>query len=125
MEVRTFRDLLAWQRAMDFVEAVYAWTEGLPRWERFGLTSQLTRSAVSVPSNISEGWANGTTAMFVRRLRDARGSLAEAETQIEIGSRIHKHPIPARLSALREETGRLLQGLIASLERRLGDGGAE
>ncbi len=83
-EIKSYRDLHIWQKAMEVARLVYDYTRTFPSDERFGLTSQLRRSAVSVPSNIAEGRGRGTTADYVRFLRIARGSLFESQTQIEL-----------------------------------------
>ncbi len=83
-EIKCYRDLIVWQKAMEFVRMVYEFSRGFPRDEKFGLTSQLRRSAVSIPSNIAEGQGRGTTADYVRFLCIARGSLYEAQTQVEV-----------------------------------------
>jgi four helix bundle protein len=84
-----YKDLIAWQKAMKLVSHVYSVTDAFPRRELFGLTSQLRRAAVSVPSNIAEGQARFSHKEFVHFLRNARGSLAEVETQILIARDLH------------------------------------
>jgi four helix bundle protein len=79
-----YRDLLVWRKAKALAVGVYKATEGFPEHERFGLTNQMRRSAVSVPSNIAEGQGRGTRPDFANFLRVARGSLQELETQIDI-----------------------------------------
>ena len=119
-EVRHYRDLLVWQKALDWVERVSAAMRPWPSEERFGLTSQLRRAAVSVPSNIAEGCARRSTADFLRFLSIARGSLAEAETQLMLGRRL-SYLEEAQLGPLLEaadEISRMLAGLIAKLEDR-------
>lgn len=119
-EVRHYRDLLVWQKAVDWVEAIYAATRSWPQDERFGLTSQIRRASVSVPSNIAEGCARRSTAEFVRFLSIARGSLAEAETQVIIATRLgylDQEPHILLLEAT-DEISRMLAGLIAKLEER-------
>ncbi len=116
-QIRTYRDLIAWQKAMDLTESGYRWTETMPSREQFGLTSQIRRALVSVPSNIAEGWARGPSADYVRMLRIARGSLAEASTQAELIDRLGMLQPDQSTSALMEETDRVLPGLIRSVER--------
>ena len=82
-----YRELIAWQKAMDLADAVYAMTESWPKHELYGLVSQIRRAAVSVPSNIAEGHGNDTPAAFVRFLRLAYGSLLEVETQTLLAGR--------------------------------------
>jgi four helix bundle protein len=112
-----YRDLLVWQRGMDFVVAVYALTERLPAHERFGLAIQLRRAAVSVPSNIAEGHSRLHRGDYVHHLSMANASLAEAETQLELAVRLryleHCQVMPVLLQAA--ETGRMLSGLIRRL----------
>lgn len=87
--VRSYRDLLAWQKAVMLVELVYRMSARLPVDERFGLTSQLRRAAVSILSNIAEGHGRESTKEFTRFISIARGSLAELETQLEIALRLN------------------------------------
>jgi four helix bundle protein len=86
--VSHFRDLVVWQRGMDVVEAVYRVSQGFPKAELYGLTSQLRRAAISVPSNIAEGHTRATTKEYLNHLSMAQASLAEVETQIEIAVRL-------------------------------------
>ena len=117
MPSRNYQDLLAWQKAMDYVEAVYVVTRAFPADERYGLTSQLRRAAVSVPSNIAEGQGRGSDAELVRFLRVAHGSLRETETQSIIAQRLGDldPEAAANLLTLAGEVGRLIQGLIKSM----------
>lgn len=85
---RRHHDLEVWREALDLVEAVYRVTASFPPDERFGLTSQLRRAAVSVPSNIAEGSARRSRAELLHFLHMARGSLAEIETQLQISRRL-------------------------------------
>ncbi|MCD6532684.1 MAG: four helix bundle protein [Deltaproteobacteria bacterium] len=82
--MRTYRDLIVWQKAMQLVTEVYLSTKTLPVEERYGLVSQMQRSAVSVPSNIAEGYGRNSTKDYIRFLRIANGSLFELQTQLEI-----------------------------------------
>jgi four helix bundle protein len=116
-EIKTFRDLVAWQKAMQLAQELYRATTTMPDTERFGLTSQMRRSAVSVPSNIAEGYARQSTDEYIRFLRIARGSLAELSTQVELAASLKFINPPITLSELLAETDRVLQGLIRSLER--------
>jgi four helix bundle protein len=97
-------------------EGVFAATAAFPDAERFGLTAQLRRAAVSVPSNIADGQARQSKPEFRRFLRIARGSLAELETPIELSLRLKyvAHEPADRLFGLADEVGRLLSGLIRS-----------
>ena len=84
MPVKTYEELEVWQKAMELVALIYRLTKGFPREEVYGLTSQLRRAAVSVPSNIAEGQGRRSTKEFLNHLSMARGSLLEVETQTEI-----------------------------------------
>lgn len=83
------RNLMAWQEGMRLVEAIYELTRSFPKEEAFGLTSQLRRAAVSVPSNLAEGAANRETDHFRNHVRIALGSLNEIDTQLELAFRLH------------------------------------
>lgn len=113
--IRTFRDLIAWQRAMDLAREVYVMTKAMPAEERFGLTLQMRRAAVSVPSNIAEGYARQSTADYIKFLRIARGSLAELHTQYELAHTTGMLTLADTLVSLLAEVDRILQGLIRSL----------
>jgi len=112
----SYRDLEAWQLGMSFVEQVYAVTRLFPAEERFGLTSQLRRAAVSIPSLVAEGHQQGTRAYrhFVIR---ALGSQAECETQIELARRLALAPLDRLQEAdeLLRRVGQVLHGLARSL----------
>src|SRR5512142_838233 len=112
-----YKDLIAWQKGMDLVTTIYDATQSFPSHEQFGLTSQLRRAAVSVPSNIAEGKAHYSNRDFVRFLRHARGSLAEIETQVLIAQqrKYLNTETATNLSQKIAELGRILSGLINSL----------
>jgi len=82
--IRTFRDLLVWQKSMSLVTRIYQITKGFPREELYALTNQMQRCAVSVPSNIAEGHGRKSTKEYLRFLEIATGSLYELQTQLEI-----------------------------------------
>ena len=117
---QTYRDLVAWQKAMELVTEVYRVTQRFPKEEMYGLTAQLRRAAVSVPSNIAEGQARYSHLDFQRFLRQARGSLVEIETQLLIAVNLgfmdakDAKPILSRAA----EVGRILNGLLASIRKR-------
>jgi four helix bundle protein len=87
-KIESHRDLLVWQKSMDLVVAIYRITQKLPSYEQFGLTSQLRRAAVSIPSNIAEGYGRHSSGSYKQFLSISRGSLLELETQIEICLRL-------------------------------------
>ena len=86
--IKTYKDLIVWQKSVDLVITVYGFTEQLPRSEIYGLISQMRRCAVSIPSNIAEGSRRGTKKDYRQFLLMAYGSGAELETQIEIVKRL-------------------------------------
>jgi four helix bundle protein len=119
MKTRRFRDLLVWQRSMRFVEAIYSATRQFPKEELFGLASQMRRSAVSVPSNIAEGRGRDSEKSFAHFLNQARGSLCELETQIELARNLGMIPAKGAEQLLAESTEieRMLHGLRTTLRR--------
>ena len=114
----SYRDLIAWRKAMELVVEIYQATRTFPRDELYGLTIQLRRAAVSVPSNIAEGQAHFSSKEFHHFLSHARGSLVEIETQITIAQNLGYLPQSASEKLLQEsaELGRILNGLIASIK---------
>ncbi len=119
-DIRSYRDLQAWQRAMDWVTRVYKCARNLPDHERYGLTSQLQRAAVSVPANIAEGHARDGTGEFLRHLSFSQGSLAEVQTLLAITVNLGHFAEQAVVELVREsdEIGRMIRGLQRSLNRR-------
>lgn len=120
-KISSYRELEVWQHAMGLARSIYQLSNAFPAHELYGLTSQLRRCAVSIPSNIAEGHGRRTTKDYLRHLRIAHGSLAEAETQILLA--IDFSYVAASHAQepfmLAERTGRMLNGLIASLEKKL------
>jgi len=121
MEIRSYKDLVLWQRAMELTSLAYQFSVLLPPDERFGLTSQLRRAAVSVPANIAEGRQRSTTKDFLRFLSIAAGSLAELETLIELAGRLYQFQSAQvnELAKAADEVGRMLRSLQQRLEAKL------
>jgi four helix bundle protein len=116
-QIRSHRDLVAWQKAMDLVVAVYQASKAFLKEETYGLTNQLQRAAVSVPANIAEGQGRRSKSEFRNFLGNARGSLLEVDTHLEIALRLG-YIDAERHSDLRtklQEAGRILNGLLRSL----------
>lgn len=112
-----YRDLIVWQKAMTLTENVYRYTTDFPRDERFGLTSQMRRAAVSIPSNIAEGQGRRSSDdELIRFLQIALGSLCELQTQLDLSFRLGflNADQSTALRPATEEVGRLLNGLIRS-----------
>lgn len=115
----THRDLLAWQEAMVLVELVYRNTASFPREETYGLTMQLRKAAISVPSNIAEGAARNTAKEFVYFLGVTCGSLAEVETQLELAVRLEYVKANVDVINQTDRVGRLVRLLRKSLTKRV------
>ena len=115
--LRSYRELIAWKKSVDLVTEIYSVTKEFPRDEIYGLTSQLRRSAVSVPSNIAEGQGRATKGEFIQFLCHARGSLFELETQIVIAEGLGyiTPEIESRIASKISEVARILNGLLTSL----------
>ena len=120
-KVFTYRDLETWQQAMDLVERCYRTTASLPPSELYGLTSQLRRAAVSIPSNVAEGHCRRSTKAYANHVSIALGSHGELATCIDLCARLGflKQAEVARLLASSNSVGRLLNGLYRSLEAKL------
>jgi four helix bundle protein len=118
--ITSFRDLKAWQKAMDLSVEMYELTSDFPREESFGLTNQLRRSAVSIPSNIAEGQGRSGTREFQQFLGISRGSLCKLQTQLEIARRTGLGNSASRDHAIESshEVGRILFALLRSLKAK-------
>jgi four helix bundle protein len=119
MKTQQFRDLMVWRRAMTFARDVYKITRSFPKSEMFGLTSQLCRAAVSIPSNIAEGHGRLSDKGFAVFLGQARGSLYEVETQLELAhgfGYVQDHQYNQLLSDA-SEIGRMINGLLSKLRK--------
>ena len=86
--MKTYREFIAWQKSMSFVTNIYKMTQSFPKEESFGLTSQIRRSAISIPSNFAEGFGRKGNKEFLRFINIAIGSLYECQTQLEISKNI-------------------------------------
>jgi four helix bundle protein len=120
MQLKRFQELIAWQKAIAVVTEIYSITSAFPQRETYGLTSQLRRAAVSIPSNIAEGQGRATKGEFIQFLCHARGSLYEVETQVIISRNLGYLTLEQQesLSGALAELGRILNGLIASLQQK-------
>ena len=117
--MKSYRDLLVWQKAMSLVTEVYKATRLFPKEEVYALTSQIRRAAISIPSNIAEGQGRQSRKEFLQFLAVARGSLLELETQILIAQNLgYLAPVQTKLiSDATAELGKMLNGLMNSLNR--------
>ena len=109
-EINSFRDLIVWQKSMQLVVGIYEITKQMPIEEKYGLTNQLRRAVVSVPSNIAEGWGRKSRGHYIQFLRIASGSLCETDTQLELG---------VRLSYFQEKDVVCLKGQLLEMEKML------
>jgi len=115
--MKDYRDLMVWQKAMRLVSEIYRHTKSFPEDERYGLTSQLRRSSVSLPSNMAEGYGRNTTQDYVRFLRIANGSLFELQTQLEIARNL-EFLSDEHFSELFEKS-REIERMLSSLIRKI------
>ena len=118
-DVSSFKDLLIWQKGIDITEKCYLLTKSFPREELYSMTSQIRRSASSIPANIAEGYGRRSTQEYIRFLNIAQGSLNELETHLIVSERVKlcsNDDIESIISLLREE-GRMIVALIKKLDR--------
>jgi four helix bundle protein len=119
MSIKSYKDLETWQKAIELVEVVYKETKAFPKEEIYGLSSQMRRAAVSVPSNIAEGQGRDSTNEFLRHLSIAYGSLCELQTQAIISYKLNYMAPEAyeRFEDMAARVARLINGLANSLRR--------
>ncbi|RVD44136.1 four helix bundle protein [Mesorhizobium sp. M4B.F.Ca.ET.019.03.1.1] len=116
-KINSYKDLIVWQQAMGLAVATYSLTKAWPKEELYGLTSQIRRSATSIPSNIAEGYGRDNTGSYQQFLRIAQGSLKKLETHLQIAERIGlatRDEVRHMLSAT-EAIGKMLRQLIIKL----------
>ena len=115
--IRSHRDLIVWQKAMDLVVNVYRATDCFPKAEVYGLTSQIRRAVTSIPANIAEGQGRRLTKEFLYFLANARGSLWELDTHLESAARLGflTSEVHKELRLQLDEVGRILNGLMRSI----------
>ena len=116
--IESYRDLIVWQKGMDLGVAAYRLTSRFPADERFGMISQIRRASASIPANIAEGYGRDSPGAYVQHLRVAQGSLKEFETHVLLSLRVGLIGEPETEPAMRlsEEIGKMLRGLIRSIE---------
>lgn len=114
-EIRSYRDLIAWQRAVDLTASIYTLSKAWPREEIYGLTAQARRSAVSVAANIAEGYGRDNLGSYLQFLRMAQGSLKELETHLVIAERVGVADDVRAVLAEADQVGKILGGLIRKL----------
>ncbi|WP_109680619.1 four helix bundle protein [Xanthomarina spongicola] len=116
--IKSYKELLVWQKAMALVTLIYNLTKTFPEDERFGLTSQMRRCSVSIPSNIAEGWGRLSRKNYIQFLRISRGSLYELETQILITKQLNYINDSEKVESLIIEISKMLNSLIRKLEEK-------
>ena len=121
MGFTNFRDLIVWQKAMDLVIEIYSLTRSFPKSEIFGLSSQMQKAAVSVPSNIAEGHGRESTKSYIFHLSISKGSLQELETQLIIATRLKyiQRDETIEAGALIIEIDKMLNSLVRKLKLKL------
>ena len=120
MSVKSYQDLIVWQKSMDLVVVCYRIAQSFPKEEIFGLTSQLKRSVVSIPANIAEGHGRLTRGEYINFLGIAQGSLRETETHLLIAKRLNftrDEQLQPAISLI-EEIGKMLTNLILKLRNK-------
>jgi four helix bundle protein len=120
-KISSYKDLIVWQKSIDLVTDVYLLTKAFPTEEKFGIVNQLNRSVVSIPSNIAEGWGRESSKNYLQFLRISRGSLMEVETLLLISKNLeYINEVKFKtISDKIEETGKILQGLIKSIQQKI------
>jgi four helix bundle protein len=118
-EFSTFKNLIAWQKGVEIVKNIYLLSQKFPREEKFGITSQVTRAAISIPSNIAEGWGRESAGSYINFLKISRGSLYELESHLIICKEIGllEDNDLTRIFLMIEEESKILSGLIKSIEK--------
>jgi len=115
----SYRDLEIWLVGMDVAEAIYKLTADFPSNERYGLTSQMRRAAVSIPSNIAEGWGRDSQAALANYVRIARASANELETQLELSRRLSLTDASEDIHELLSAFGKKSHAFLATIERNM------
>jgi len=115
MYIDSYKKLIVWQKSIELVKEVYRITNQLPKYELYGLSAQMRKSAVSIPSNIAEGNKRKTKNDYIQFLRIASGSAAELETQLIISSELYDVKIDECITTL-EEVQKMLSTIIKKLE---------
>jgi four helix bundle protein len=121
MTIRSFKDLIVWQRSIDLIDDVYRLTQRFPKSETYGLSSQVQRAAVSIAANIAEGNGRDSTKEYIHHLSFSLGSLAEVETYLVVSVRLGFASLEAvaPLESRADEIGRMIRSLQKALRAKL------
>ena len=122
-KIKTYRDLIIWQKSMDLVAAIYKITKTFPKDETYGLITQMRRCAVSIPSNISEGYGRNSSSDYVCFLHIAMGSLYELQTQLEIS--LNLNYLEAKGFKKFFESSREVERMMSSMIRKISTKGTD
>lgn len=122
-KIKTYRDLIIWQKSMDLVTEIYKITKTFPKDETYGLITQMRRCAVSIPSNISEGYGRNSSSDYIRFLRIAMGSLYELQTQLEIS--LNLKYLEANGFRKFYESSREVERMMSSMIRKISTKGTD
>lgn len=119
--IKSYKDLIVWQKAIELVTEIYSVSKTFPNEEKFGIVNQLNRAVVSIPANIAEGWGRESSKDYLQFLRISRGSLMEVETLILISKNLNyiNEELFKLISNKIEEVGKILQGLIKSINEKI------
>ena len=117
-KIKSYRDLIVWQKSMDLVKEIYSITKALLKEEQYGLTSQIRRSSISIPSNIAEGYGRHSTNDYLRFLQITSGSLYELQTQLEIS--LNLNFLSKKTFEKIYEQSREIERMLCSLIRKVG-----
>jgi four helix bundle protein len=120
-KISSYKDLIVWQKSITLVTDIYLLTKSFPSEEKYGIVSQMNRAAVSVPSNIAEGWGRESSKSYLQFLKVSRGSLMEVETLLVIAKNLNfiiekEYKL---ISENIEEVAKILQGLIKSIKQKI------
>ena len=117
-QVRNFEELIVWQKSMELVKKIYLVTREIPESEKFGLTNQIRRAVVSIPSNIAEGWGRNSKGVYLNHLKISHGSLCEVRTQLLICESLEflNTENTKEIKGLLEECSKMLNSMIIKLE---------
>jgi four helix bundle protein len=117
--IKSYKDLIVWQKSILLVKSIYILTDSFPNSENFILSQQIKRSAISIPSNIAEGWGRNSSGNYIHFLKIATGSLCELETQLIIAVELNFTSTPKieHLIGLIEEISKMLKSLINTIEK--------
>ncbi len=116
--IKSYKDLVVWQKSMLLTNKIYSLTRNFPEVEKYGLSLQMRRCSVSIPSNIAEGWGRNSNKAFAYFLNVARGSLYELQTQVEIAYNLEYIDCMESTSSLIDEIGKMIYSLIQKINNQ-------